>query len=189
METIATEKQSLDIIYNMIQKAKQTFHKTSFYYLLWGWLMTIAGIGEYVLSNLVETPLFWLVWPILGFSGGIITMIYSIKQGKQTKAKGYLDEVFLYLWVAYGVTLVFLIIGLVLNNVSPTAYVIVLTGLPTFASGRLMKFKPLEYGGYVFWLVGLVTLLLNTPFDALLFSGAIVLGYLIPGYLLKKQEG
>ena len=68
------------------------------------------------------------------------------------------------------------------------ASIIVLTGLPTFLTGQLMRFKPLIFGGVLFWVLGAAAYFVDMQAVALLYIAAMLFGYLLPGYLLKRQE-
>jgi hypothetical protein len=43
-------------------------------------------------------------------------------------------------------------------------------------------------GGVLFFIFSIIALLVPYPFDSLISSLAIVIGYLIPGYILKNAE-
>ena len=66
--------------------------------------------------------------------------------------------------------------------------IIVLTGLPTFVTGQLMRFRPLILGGVLFWVLGAVSYFAPMSMTVWLYIAAIFFGYLVPGYLLKRQE-
>jgi hypothetical protein len=66
--------------------------------------------------------------------------------------------------------------------------VTVLTGLPTFATGAILRFKPLIIGGILFWCIGAAGFFVPGTEGALLYVGAMFFGYIVPGYLLKRQE-
>jgi hypothetical protein len=44
------------------------------------------------------------------------------------------------------------------------------------------------YGSVVFWMAGIFCFMLSFELQHLLAALAIALGYLVPGYLLKKAE-
>lgn len=181
-------KESLQLINNMIAEAKQSFMNFSFYFLMWGWLLFFAGIAEYCLQYIVQFEHSYIGWPIVGIVGGIIAGIKGAKEGQEAGGMGYIDRVFSFLWSGFVITLILLILSVTVQGGNPNAYVMLLTGLPTFVSGGVMKFKPLIIGGIMFWVIALVSVFLLPQYSALLFSLAIICGYIIPGYMLKKQE-
>jgi hypothetical protein len=51
-----------------------------------------------------------------------------------------------------------------------------------------MRFRPLIFGGVLFWVLGAVSYFVDMQTMALLYIAAMLFGYLVPGYLLKRQE-
>ena len=93
------------------------------------------------------------------------------------------------LWGSFVITMVLLIAFSVVNRVDATVAITLLTGLPTFLTGRIMRFVPLQVGGVLFWMAGVAMLVLNAPLATLvLYCASMVMGYIIPGILLKRYE-
>ena len=186
-EPITTD-QGFTIINEMIHEAKLNLTSNSFYFLLWGWLMAFAGIGEYILQYVLHQRYFFIIWPIAGLLGGLSSMIYGNKNRSINGKVNFTDRAIASLWMSFVITLILIIVCAVKLHLSPNSFVMLLTGLPTFATGLMLRFKPLIWGGIVFWILGVVSFIIATEFSALLFSTAIIFGYLIPGYALKKVE-
>lgn len=187
-QTLATEE-SLQIIQNMISRAKTKYMNNNFYYLMWGWLLFAAGITEYIIAVVMEQPNSWLVWPAQGIIGRVVTAIYTARKSKKTQAATLVDRVITGLWMVYIATLILLIVFTVMvYKTTPTPSVLILTGLPTFLSGYILKFKPLMVGGVIFWIMGSVAYFIPVEWTSFMFSAAILLGYIIPGYMLQAKE-
>ena len=57
-----------------------------------------------------------------------------------------------------------------------------------YITGTLLRFKPVIVGGVLLW-VAVIVAFNVTVIDQYLVAGvAIALGYLVPGYMLKKAE-
>lgn len=181
-----TPQQSMELITEMIASAKQSFMKMNFYFLLWGILLALAGLAEFLLAGHISYA--WLVWPIVGLVGGIAAGVHGAKKGKAAGASTFADRVYMWLWMAFVFTLVVFIIGAVSMEVDPGPFIMLLTGLPTFVTGAIMRFKPLMVGGVLFWAIGLVTIFFFPEYSALAFTVAIVVGYIIPGLMLRSKE-
>jgi len=70
---------------------------------------------------------------------------------------------------------------------NPLPMISLFIGIGILVSGLQMRFKPLVIGGIGFF-VGAIALVYVTPLEGLLvYDACIILGYLIPGYLLKKE--
>ena len=64
-----------------------------------------------------------------------------------------------------------------------------LTGIPTFLTGRILRFRPLIAGGVIFWVAGIAMHLTSDPMTlTVIYCGSMVFGYIIPGIMLKRQE-
>ena len=155
METNFDQTESLKLIHEMISKAKQSFSKINFYFLLWGWILLLAGLSEYILGQVLHSEYYYIGWPVGGILGGIIASVHGTRQAQKGGQSSYLDKVYAYLWSAFVVTMLILIVSTVSHGWNPGSFIIVLTGLPTFVTGGIMKFKPLVIGGIFFWVVGL----------------------------------
>jgi hypothetical protein len=181
--------QSLRLIQDMIAVAKKSHHRTSPYFLMWGTLMVFAGLGEFVFVYQVKSSLGYGVWAITGCIGGAYSIWYSKKEDKrQQLAKSFYDVVQQYVWASFTVSLIFTIALSVMHKINPTPYVLLLTAIPTFITGGLLKFNLFKAGGAIFWAAGITAFFVPIQYSSLIFSAAILLGYLVPGYQLSKKE-
>ncbi len=186
MENISP-KESLDIISDAIQKTKQNIKEQSFYYLLWGWFALIAAIMNYLILNFTTFKYDFLPWAILMPLGGIFSMIYSIKYRTRISYETYLDEFLKYFWIVLGVSFIFAVFISLITKVNPTIFVLLLAGIGTLTSGLIMKFKPLIWGGILFFVFSLTSIFVDDSLKLLIFAIAIIAGYLIPAYILKRS--
>ncbi|MBS1625448.1 MAG: hypothetical protein JST83_15585, partial [Bacteroidetes bacterium] len=61
-----------------------------------------------------------------------------------------------------------------------------ITGLVTFASGLMLRFRPMIAGGIVFFALTIACLWVQ-PVDQLLLEAlGVLLGYIIPGIILRR---
>lgn len=187
MDNTITPEQSLRLIDDTIREAKRSFQKVHFYFLLWGVLFALAGLVSYLMMQ-NGSPMHWVIWPVMGIVGGIVAGVHGAKQVKKQGATTTMDRVHMWLWTANTITLILLLIGLVARGVDPNPFILCLIGMPTFISGALMRFRPLMLGGILFWIIGLASFFVLQEYSSLVFSGAIVLGYIVPGLLLKTEE-
>jgi hypothetical protein len=187
MERTMTPDESLHVIESMIQQAKQSFHRMSFYFLLWGFVLLGATLFEYFMAS-TGRPYGWGAWPVLGTVAGIASGIRGAREGRRVGVSTAMDRVFAWLWSGFTITLVLLIAASVAREMNPGPLVMVLTGLPTFVTGMMIRFRPLVVGGLLFWAIGTASFFVDGTTGALLFAVAMVFGYIIPGLLLKRQE-
>lgn len=184
-----TPKESLQLIQSMIDKTRNKFSDSSFYFLFWGWLVFACCIGQFILKVFLHYPYHFIVWFTMPL-GGIITGIYGSRQAKKERVKTFINEASNYLWMALGCAFIALII---INSTTTTAwenaftYYIILYAIGTFVTGKLIKFKPLVIGGILNFILAIICSKLSFDYQLLMGAAAILISYIIPGHLLRKQ--
>lgn len=188
MEKELSNEERLKLISDMIRQAKKNFaHGNSFYFLLWGWVVSIANFGHYILDvfDLYEAP--FIVW-LITIPAAFASMWYGFGKSKTARAASHFDKVYASLWMSILVMIITCLIFMGKINFNHNPIILLFTGLGAFISGVLMKYKPVVIGSIVLW-IGACMGLLSPVSDQQLIAGiVVVLGYLIPGYMLKKVE-
>jgi hypothetical protein len=184
-ETTLNPSESLNIISEMVEQARFNFSKNSFYFIMWGTLLTVASAFQLMAANMELTEYFWIGWPIAGFTGGIISAVVSQKIAADLGHQSHIDKMYGMIWIIYFITLVLMLAALVSNGFQPSGYVMILTGLPTVLTGKLIKFNPLVIGGVSFWVLGFVAIFLFPELGDALFITSMITGYLIPGFMMR----
>jgi hypothetical protein len=185
-KTTLTPEQSLDIITRMIDQAKGNVQRNAYYFLLWGWVVALANLGMFTLIRIgYERP--YIVW-IITIPAWIFTLIKSYKKGSVKSVATHLDRISSQLWLAFGICIFTLITFGWAINYQLNPVILLMAAMPTFVSGVILKFKPLMMGGISFWIFSIVSFLVTADLQPLVGALAIVCGYLVPGYLLKKKE-
>jgi hypothetical protein len=64
---------------------------------------------------------------------------------------------------------------------------LVIYGMPTFLSGIILRFKPLVWGGIGCWVLSILCTVIPVEYNLLLVSAAMVIAWIIPGYLLRQK--
>jgi hypothetical protein len=181
-----TAEQSLDIITKMIHEAKDKVQRNSFYFLFWGWLIALANLGVFVLTKLeFEYP--FVVWTIT-IPAWIFSFVRGMRQGKAEGKSSHFNKISAALWLSFGVVVFTLVAFGYKINYELNPIILLISAIPTFASGVILRFKPLILGGILFWLFSIASFLIARDLQPLLGSIAIVFCYLIPGYILKGKK-
>jgi hypothetical protein len=180
------EAQSLDLIHRMIETAKQQIDDDSFYFLLWGWLVFIASLSNFVLDQM-GTGLGGWGWVFLMPLGGIVTMIYSAREKKKRNVKTYTDEIMKYVLISFGVSLAIVLGSQAFLQMNTYPMVLIVYGAWLFSAGGALKFRPLMAGGIINWTLAVASFFSNFEIQLLLLAAAVLLGYIIPGYMLKAK--
>lgn len=179
------ESEGLEIIQKMINTVKADIDDNSFYNILWGWLVFVASLGHYFLmmAGYSRPYLMWLLMPI----GGVVTVIYAAKHEKNKKVKTYLDDLMKYVLIAFMVSLAMVLFSMSKLQLNTYPMVMMVYGTWLFISGGTIRFKPLLYGGIINWVLGCIAFFVSFDLQLLLLALAVLLGYIIPGYLFKKK--
>jgi hypothetical protein len=185
-EKLMTGEESLRIISEMINKTKFDIRQGSFYLLFWGWLIFACSLSEFLLLKFTGFTHSYYVW-FLVIPGVFVSMLYGFITGRKAKVRTYTGVLYMWIWIGFliSATVLFIVHSKRMDTVAP--YILLLAGLPTFFSGFLIKFKPLIAGGICFWVVSLVIFFAGPAFASLGTAIAMLIGYLIPGYMLKNR--
>lgn len=181
-------QQSLELIARMIQQTQGKMQRSSFYFLLWGWIITIANLGMYAtlaFTNYDDYAPFWWLLPLPAW---IVTMIYSNRQERNATAATHLDRINMWLWIITGIAILPIVVFGYKINYQINPLVLTLVSIPTFVSGVILRFRPLLVGGASFLALSAVCFLVDGATQYLVGGLAMFLGYLIPGYMLKYQK-
>lgn len=186
MKKELSSKESLAIITEMIGKAKrEAAGDGSFQILLWGWTISLCNLGHFALEKAgYSKP--YLIW-LLVIPSIIASIAYGVKKSQNSRVKTHLDIVLNQLWMAVfvGILIVLAFMNILKFNQSPV--ILILAALGMFVTGALISVRMVKIGGIILALGAVIAFLLPVT-DQYLVSGiAIVLGYLVPGYYLKKS--
>jgi len=184
-------EQSLQVIQSMIEKAKNQFSENGHLYLLWGWVIFIASTGQFILLNLVHYHNHYIVW-FLPWLAVIYQFIYLAKKEKRKKVTTYTDRIIGFVWITFFILLI--LFGFILSReLGPAYYKLIcpislaLYGMPTFLSGVILRFRPLVAGAIGCWLLSIGALFVRYDYQILFLSAAMVIAWIIPGYILRSN--
>ncbi|MEJ7626323.1 MAG: hypothetical protein WKF35_05640 [Ferruginibacter sp.] len=184
-----TSEKSLEIIHQMISKAKVNITDNGIGWLLWGSLIFLASICTFFLA-LNNHPDLFLAWNVFGVIS-VILLIYQFTKTKKRSVRTYVDDVLHWVDLGFTISLFIIIISMnVLHNVgSGFGYLLMLYAFLMIIQGGALKFRPLIIGAVINW-VGAIAIFINTDFkyDMLISAAAVFIGYIIPGLLLRSKS-
>ncbi|MEQ8424172.1 MAG: hypothetical protein RIA63_05640, partial [Cyclobacteriaceae bacterium] len=161
--------------------------KNSFYFILWGWAIALGNVGMYSLYKFSDFEYPYVVW-LIAIPAWIITMIYGSRQGKQAGKKTHLDRINMWLWISFGLSILPFIVFMQKIDFNINPIILIITSVPTFLTGIMLRFKPLIFGGVSFYVFGIICFTVSPLNQYLVGAIAIICGYLIPGYLLRTTR-
>lgn len=215
-ESTFSEQESLQLIAEMIKKAKGSYHDTGIGSLLWGAVVAIAS-GVNFLQREYDFKLGFDIWWLV--LAAIIPQVYiSIQEKKIKKAKLYDDDLVDAVWLVFGISI--FAMGFYQNFVpvqtekfiaeegwtlmkhysdgrpdevirpfTPSLYsiYILLYAFPTMVTGMVKKFTPMKIGAIITYGLFILSLFTESRYDLLLGSIAALACWFIPGIILRKK--
>jgi hypothetical protein len=181
-------QESLALIADAIRKTKENFRENSRFFLLWGWLIAAASLGFFLLRRYTETRYYFLPFPVLSAAGIVTTLVWYRQLKVKAPTETYLGYFFNRLWLVVGISFILVVFVSVSRGLTPFLFTMVVAGIGTMVTGLAMKFRPLVWGGGLFFAAVVAGVYLPASGLPLLNGLAMVGGYLIPGYLLKASH-
>jgi len=182
-----TAAESWNTIQRMISNAKQDFKDDGYFYLLWGWLVLVASVGHYLLLTLTNFAHPYVVWSLMLVGMGFT--IWKVGKYQKQQVKTYVGTLIQSLWLAVFVGIMIILVAAAFAIGYRVAYpvILVLYGIGIFVSGSLFRFTPLIIGAIGTWGLAMVAFFVPFQTQLLLLALATMVGYIVPGYMLKSQ--
>ncbi len=181
-----TEKESLSLISEMIQKAKGSYVTKGIAAMVWGSLIIFCSVVSWYEMAYRWQPGFD-IWLLLFFA--LFPQIYfSIKEKRQRKFSTHNEHVINYVWIAFSLSI--FITGFFnakFGNSHSATPIMILYGIPTFIMGGITGFKPMVAGGLICWLFSIASIYTTPQTDMLLMAGCGLFAWLLPGIILWKR--
>lgn len=211
-----SEQQSLQLIAEMIQKAKKTFHERGTSSILWGSVVAFCGLLSFAQMQ-------WRFY--IGFDVWLLTLAAFIPQAwitvKERRERNVLthDQAAMNnVWIVYGISIFALVFyfnivpavtdGLLLAEgrqvfeksqqssieipfkyfiASSGSLLLMLYAIPTLITGLTHRFKPMIVGAIICYLFFVLSLFTDTRLDMLFNGLAAICNWLIPGLILRHR--
>ena len=181
-----TGEESLQLITDMISRAKNDYEDTGIAALMWGSIITFCGLitfGNYWWNIRWLDNVWWL--PAIAI---VPQIIISAKERKRRKIKTHYDDAMGGIWLSFAITLFLLSYYTSVYHISNTnSLFIIIYGIPTFATGYGRRFIPMIIGGIACWVFAIAAMYVPFPYTMLLTAAAAQLAWFIPGFILWKR--
>jgi len=212
-----TEQESLQLITEMIQKAKASFHETGVSAILWGSVVGLAGL----ISFAQQQWNFYIGFDIwLLVLAAIIPQVYiSIRENRNRKVTSHQEAFMDAVWLVYGISIFALLFYvntipgetarlmnqegkqlLIKTTTDGTVQIqkpfvpsfnsllLVLYAIPTLVTGIACKFRPMLIGALICYVFFIISCYTNNTYDYLLNGLAGIINWLIPGLILYNRH-
>jgi Flp pilus assembly protein TadB len=181
--------QSLGIIEQMIAAAKNEHREKGDGWLLWGWLLFIASVLSAVFMKTALPQYIGWTWTgvlVVGFS---LMLYFYFTRKKKEEVTTYVQGLLNKFSTGFFISLLVLVAASNLSGSSFSfGYYYVLYAFWMFIHGSAIRFQPLIIGAIVNWAAAIAIFVTPDFFYKMVISAiAILVGYLIPGYMLRNQ--
>ena len=191
-----TPEESFDVINKAIAYFKINYKESSKVFLLWGWILTLTSISNFIILKFVHSMEPWILkgylilgnWVVLILIGFIIMFFMVRKMNRDKKVYSHIDKFIDYLWWVTAPSFLIAAFICIKSGIAPPPLMLLVAGLATTTTALVIKFRPLIIGGMSFFLFSIASVFVTNEYSALVVSAAIICGYLIPGYLLRAAK-
>ena len=184
-DNIRTQQQGLDLINEMISKAKKSYTSKGIASMVWGSLITFCGLLSWVEIHFKQD--FGDIW-MLTLIALIPQIYFSIKEKRSKNFIAHNEIAINYIWIAFTLSMFitsFYFANFIKGNISPL--IMMLFGIPTFIIGGMSNFKPMIFGGIFCWVMSIISMHTSTDIDMLLMAACGLFAWLIPGIIVWKS--
>jgi hypothetical protein len=193
-----SEHESLVLIQQMIDTAKQEQKDDGLGWIIWGWLLFSASALSFLSMKLhwgINQYFFWNVFGIITFLLIIFEVCKFFFGKKKDRVRTYTQDLFDKLNIGFSISLMLIIFSMNVGapdfNVPPEKGFALLLGLYGFwilIYGTVLNFRPSMIGAYITWAFAFASLYFNRFDLTMLFhAAAVVCGYIIPGHIAYKE--
>jgi hypothetical protein len=179
----------LKTIYAMITSTKSSMGENYMFYLLWGYLVGLACVSEFLLIRVVHYAQHYMVWPVLMGLGMVLSGVLTLRRQKASTHKSFIGNIMSYLWGGWLVSLLIItyFTSQLQNHDLILPFTMVMYGMGIFISGGVINYRPLIIGGIISWLAALVSYFQPYTVQLLLMAATVIVSYIIPGHMLRIE--
>jgi hypothetical protein len=118
----------------------------------------------------------------------IVSGIYGYNTSRKANVSSHMDKVYGQIWFGVFIAIIISLIFMREIGYYHNPVILAIAGVGMYATGALLRFKPIIFGAVILWLGSAAAFNVSVIDQNLVAGITICLGYLIPGYLLKREE-
>lgn len=185
------EKETIDLVRNMIEVSKAQMNQDGILLIVWGWIFLVTNFFLNYLPGVLKlsNEIIWKIEPlntILPVIGIAYTIYYLIKKpGTRT----YIRSTVRNIWI--GLIIVFVLTNMIVSNVLGEvpfqlqhSLFMLFTGFAIAITGSIIRIQMLVLGGFVFALLALLASFFDLQTQMLIKSIGWIIAFIVPGHIL-----
>lgn len=215
-DTPMSEQESLQLITQMIQTARSSFHDSGTSAILWGSVVGFCGLLGFA-QRMWDFSIGFDVW-LLTLVALIPQLWITMRNKRQKVVKKHDDEMTDAIWLTYGISVFALMFYWnvipyssqhllemdqvqllrkdlatgVIENWRPSVFsafslLLILFSIPTLATGVGKRFRPMIIGAVICYILFIVSCFVSGTWDQLLGGLAGIFNWFIPGLILRRK--
>lgn len=178
---------SLRLINEMIANAKHKFSEAdSYYFLFWGYFTLFVLATYYIMAAYIDPNMAHFVWLLFAL-GSIANFFINKKLRSEKIVVTQIDKVIGNLWKSFGISAITLLVAGYFIQWLVMPVILICMGIVLLAHGLIISFRAFQIGGVFCTLGALISFILGNELILLpIFAACILIGYIVPGHLLKS---
>jgi hypothetical protein len=185
----ATAVDQLSAIRAMIADTRRSATDHWAHLLIWGALGMVAAIASELLRDTAHDAAIWLVWSGYWLAASVLSYLFGRRVERRAGARTFIGRILAAVWNAVGATIgalwVATLVGILPLLVLPGMIAWTVAG-GLFVMAAALEFPALSVAAGLWW-VGGAYALFRPHQTFVVFAVLIVLGYLVPAVLLRRQ--
>lgn len=186
-DKVLTEKESLDLISQMIRNTRSRLEDNSgIPFLIWGYTTVIVAVIVWSLVTTSGNYLWHWLWFAIPVFGGTLWLLHNKKQlNNRSRVITFVDRAISHVWMVFGIASFMISIISFLTYI-PILFIVLLTmGMATAITGLMIRFKPIIFSGFIGILFSPLCVIVRDTSSILIFAAIFVLMMVIPGHMLN----
>lgn len=186
-DKVLTEKESLDLISQMIRNTRSRLEDNSgIPFLIWGYTTVIVAVVVWSLVTTSGNYLWHWLWFAIPVFGGTLWLLHNKKQlNNRSRVITFVDRAISHVWMVFGIASFMISIISFLTYI-PILFIVLLTmGMATAITGLMIRFKPIIFSGFIGILFSPLCVIVRDTSSILIFAAIFVLMMVIPGHMLN----
>ena len=150
-DKVLTEKESLDLISQMIRNTRSRLEDNSgIPFLIWGYTTVIVAVIVWSLVTTSGNYLWHWLWFAIPVFGGTLWLLHNKKQlNNRSRVITFVDRAISHVWMVFGIASFMISIISFLTYI-PILFIVLLTmGMATAITGLIIRFKPIIFSGFI----------------------------------------
>jgi hypothetical protein len=185
-------KEEIQLIKTMLEKTKKATAESGTLFMVWGVLIALALVGNYILVYFKKYDWEWLNWVVATGIGWVYSVIYGIRKERREPVRTYVQTSARHLYFACGAG--FLLVGIALPALGVYSYeaitilIAVVSGILFFVMGGIYEWPILRWFGLLWWMGALgMSFIKGVGNRTIIFTVLFVACYLVPSFILRSK--